>query len=244
MKGDCLDLMSEVNDKSIDLVLVDPPYGTTVCKWDSVINLSDMWDSLKRIIKPSGAIVMTAANPFTSILVTSNLDMFKYTLVWEKSRVSHFAQAPYRFLTEHEDIVVFSNGGTSKNAKNRMVFNPQGLIDCNKICKGKAHSDHRPSNKTQKDYLQTKTGYPKSILKFASDKASLHPTQKPLSLMECLIKTYSNEGDTILDFAMGSGTTGAAAGNLNRSFIGMELDGKYFEIAKERIENSRGTKDD
>jgi site-specific DNA-methyltransferase (adenine-specific) len=232
--GDCLDILPTITDK-VDMVLVDVPYGTTACKWDSVIPLEPMWEQLKRIIKPNGAIVMTAANPFSSLLITSNLDMFKYSLVWKKSRVSHFAQAPYRFLTEHEDIVVFSNGGTSKNAKCRMIYNPQGLVDCNKICKGKGHSDHRPSKNIQKDYIQTKTGYPKSIIEFSSDNGKDHPTQKPVALMEYLIKTYTNEGDTVLDFTMGSGTTGVACVNTGRNFIGIELDEKYFDMAKNRI---------
>lgn len=238
MQGDCLERMKEIPSGSVDMILTDPPYGTTVCKWDSIIPLEPMWQQLKRIIKPNGAIVMTASQPFTSVLIGSNLNMFKYSLVWQKSKISHFAQAPYRFLTEHEDIVVFSDGGTSKNAKIRMTYNPQGLIDCNKVCKGKSHSDHRPSRNTQADYLQTKTGYPKSILKFKSDSAKDHPTQKPVALMEYLIKTYTNENETVLDFTMGSGSTGVAAKNLNRNFIGIELDEGYFNIAKERIEKA------
>jgi len=239
MKGDCLERMKEIPSGSVDMILTDPPYGTTACKWDSIIPLEPMWEQLKRIIKPNGAIVMTAANPFTSLLIASNLGMFKYSLVWRKSKISHFAQAPYRFLTEHEDIVVFSSAGTSKNAKNRMIYEPQGLTDCNKVCKGKSHSDHRPSGKTQPNYIQTKTGYPKSILEFKSDSAKDHPTQKPVALMEYLIKTYTREGDTVLDFCLGSGTTGVAAKNLNRKFIGVEMDDNYFEIAKKRIEETK-----
>lgn len=235
MQGDCLERMKDIPDKSIQLILTDPPYGTTSCAWDSIIQLEPMWEQLKRIITPNGAIVMTAAQPFTSIIISSNLDMFKYSLVWKKSKVCHFAQAPYRFMTEHEDIVVFSYGGTSKNAKNRMIYNPQGLLDCNKVCKGKGHSAHRPSKIKQADYIQTKTGYPKSILEFASDMAKDHPTQKPVALMEYLIKTYTNEGETVLDFTCGSGTTGAACANTGRKFIGIELDDNYFNIAKERV---------
>ena len=236
MKGDCLERMKEIESGSVDMILTDPPYGTTACKWDSIIPLEPMWEQLKRIIKPNGAIVMTAANPFTSFLICSNAEMFKYSLAWKKSKVCHFAQAPYRFMTEHEDIVVFSYGGTSKNAKNRMKYNPQGLEDCNKICAGKGHSDHRPSKVKQKDYIQAKTGYPKSIIEIKSDNAKLHPTQKPVALMEYLIKTYTDERDTVLDFTMGSGSTGVAAKKLTRNFIGIELDDKYFEIAKDRID--------
>ena len=235
LHGDCLELMKGIPDGSVDMVLADPPYGTTACKWDSIIDLPLMWEQLKRVIKPNGAIVMTASNPFTSILISSNLSEFKYSLVWKKSRPSHFAQAPYRFLTEHEDVVIFSRGGVSKNAKERMVYNPQGLVECHRICKGKGHSDHRPSKVTQNEYTQTKTGYPKSILDFKNNTAKYHPTQKPVALMEYLIKTYTNEGETVLDFAMGSGTTGVACKNLGRDFIGIELDDDYFNIASKRI---------
>jgi len=228
--------MKKIPDGSVDMVLTDPPYGTTACKWDTVIPLEPMWEQLKRVIKPRGACVFTSAQPFTSILVSSNLSLFKYQLIWKKSRVSHFAQAPYRFLTEHEDICVFSVAGTSKNAKLRMTYNPQGTKFCHKVCKGKAHSDHRPSSVQQKDYLQTVTGYPKSIIEIPSDLGRDHPTQKPVALMEYLIKTYTNENETVLDFTMGSGTTGVACKNLNRNFIGIELDETYFEIAKARIE--------
>jgi len=234
--GDCLGVMKDIPDGSVDMVLADPPYGTTACKWDSIIPLEPMWEQLKRIIKPNGAIVMTAANPFTGVLITSNLSMFKYSLVWRKSKISHFAQAPYRFLTEHEDVVIFSGGGTAKNANCRMVYNPQGVVDCNIVCKGKAHSDYRPSSKKQDDYIQTKTGYPKSILEFKSDLAKNHPTQKPVALMEYLIKTYTNESETVLDFTMGSGTTGVACKQTGREFIGIELDKDYFEIASNRIQ--------
>lgn len=229
--GNCLEQMKNIPDHSIDLILTDPPYGTTACKWDSIIPLEPMWEQLKRIIKPNGAIVMTAAQPFTSFLICSNTDMFKYSLVWKKTKVSHFAQAPYRFLTEHEDVVVFSFGGTSKNAKNRMAYNPQGLVDCEIVCKGKSHSDHRPSSTTQPDYVQTKTGYPRSVLEIPSEIGKDHPTQKPVALMEYLIKTYTNEGETVLDFTMGSGTTGIAAANTGRDFIGIELDDKYYSGA-------------
>jgi site-specific DNA-methyltransferase (adenine-specific) len=235
IQGDCLGVMRDIPDGSVDMVLTDPPYGTTACKWDSVIPLEPMWEQLKRVIKPNGAIVMTASQPFTTTLIMSNVKMFKYSLVWEKSRVSHFAQAPYRFLTTHEDVAVFSFGGTSKNSKSRMTYNPQGLSECRKMMKGKGHSDHRPSKNKQLDYLQTKTGYPKSILRFKSDNAKEHPTQKPVSLMEYLIKTYTNEGETVLDFTMGSGTTGVACKNLNRNFIGIEKDLDYFKIAEARI---------
>lgn len=235
--GDCIEAMASLEPVSVDLVLTDPPYGTTVCKWDSVIPLDPMWHFLGEVTKPESAIVLTAIEPFSSTLVLSNPDMFKYKWIWKKSRVSHFAQAPYRPLTETEDVLVFSKGGVSKNANTRMNYFPQGLEDCNKIMKGRGHSDHRPSKTVQSDYVQTKTGYPKQILEFQSAQAKHHPTEKPVKLMEYLIKTYSKEGDTVLDFCMGSGTTGVACKKLNRNFIGIENDEKYFDIAKERIES-------
>ena len=238
INDDCLNAMKFIPDNSISMVLADPPYGTTQCKWDSVIPLAPMWEQLKRIIKPNGAIVMTAAQPFTGFLICSNVDMFKYSLVWKKTKASHFAQAPYRFLTEHEDVAVFSFGGTSKNAKNRMAYNPQGLVDCEIVCKGKSHSDHRPSSITQPDYVQTKTGYPRSVLEFASEIGKEHPTQKPVALMEYLIKTYTNDGETVLDFTMGSGSTGVACVNTGRNFIGIEMDDHYFQVATDRINDA------
>ena len=237
-KGDCLEIMDKLiaDGVEVDAIITDPPYGTTACKWDSVIPFDEMWGRLNKLIKPNGAIVLFGSEPFSSALRMSNIKNYKYDWIWEKSRVSHFAQAPYRPLTVTENIIVFSFGGTSKNAKNRMKYNPQGLKSCNKVCKGKGHSDHRASKITQDDYVQSKTGYPKQILKFKSDKASQHPTQKPIPLMEYLIKTYTNENETVLDFTMGSGTTGVAAKNTNRKFIGIEMDDTYFEIAKKRIE--------
>jgi site-specific DNA-methyltransferase (adenine-specific) len=200
-----------------------------------IIPFDKLWEQYKRLIKPQGAIVLTAAQPFTSLLIASNLKLFKYSLVWKKSRVSHFAQAPYRFLTEHEDIAIFSYGGTSKNAKVRMKYNPQGTTACHKVCKGKGHSDHRPSNVVQSDYLQTVTGYPKSILEFASDMAKEHPTQKPVALGEYLIRTYTNEGDLVLDNCAGSGSFLVACVNTHRNYIGIELSEEYCGIARERL---------
>lgn len=237
MHGDCLELMKEIPDGSIDMCLTDPPYGTTACKWDSVIPFEPMWEQLHRVCKKSSAIVLFGGALFTPRLELSNEAMWKYRLVWRKTKKQHFAQAPYRFMTEHEDIVVFGQCGCSKNARVRMKYNPQGLVDCHITQRGKSTSEHRPA-KTQDDYIQTKTGYPASILEFKSVPKPIHPTQKPVALMEYLIKTYTNEDDTVLDFTMGSGTTGVAAMNLGRKFIGIEQDAKYFQIAKDRINNS------
>ena len=240
IKGDCLEEMDKLiaEGVKVDSIITDIPYGTTACKWDTIIPFEAMWERLNKLIKDNGAIVLFGSEPFSSALRMSNIKNYKYDWVWKKSRVSHFAQAPYRPLTVTENIICFSFGGTSKNAKLRMSYNPQGLIDCYKQCKGKGHSDHRPSSSKQSDYIQTKTGYPNQILDFKSDMAIMHPTQKPVALMEYLIKTYTNENEVILDFTMGSGTTGVACKNTNRDFIGIELDEKYFEIAEARINNT------
>ena len=196
-----------------------------------------MWKELKRIIKPNGAVVLFGAEPFSSILRCSNLKMYKYDWVWNKTKTQHFAQAPYRPMTEHELVSVFSYGGNAKNAKPRLVYNPQGLVKCHKVCKGKkaVHSEHRMRLTDQADYIQEWANYPTTILKFASEGKTIHPTQKPVALMEYLIKTYTNENETVLDFTMGSGTTGVACANTNRKFIGIERDDKYFDISVKRI---------
>lgn len=240
-QGDCLEVMKGIPDGSVDLVLADPPYGTTACKWDTVIDLELMWEQLKRVIRPNGAIVMTASQPFTSALILSNPKMFKYEWIWEKSRPSGFAQCKNKPMSSHENVLVFSEGVTvhANQSKKRMMYNPQGLVEINKKTSGARPSKNaggmgaRPSHK--KSIIQTHTNYPRTVLKFDGQRG-LHPTQKPVAIMEYLIKTYTNEGETVLDFTMGSGTTGVASKNLNRKFIGIELDEKYFDIAKERIE--------
>ena len=239
MHGDCLELMKSIPDGSIDMVLADPPYGTTACKWDSVIPFEPMWEQLKRVTKKNGAIVMTASQPFTSALVMSNVKMFKYEWVWVKSRATGHVHAKNKPMKKHENILVFSLGTTvhANQSDRRMTYNPQGLVEVKPRVRKKGGSSNtvmglRPSHR---DSVQTKTGYQTTILMFHSEGKVVHPTQKPVALMEYLIKTYTNEGDTVLDFTMGSGTTGVACKNLNRSFIGIELDEEYFNIAKERI---------
>lgn len=312
-KGDCLEVMKELPDKSIDMILCDLPYGTTACEWDNVIPLDKLWEQYRRIIKPTGNIVLTASQPFTSILIASNLSWFKYTWVWEKEQGTNFLLSKYMPLKVHEDIVVFSKnndigkneelrqyfynekikgGFTNKqinemlgystkgsgmaghyfkkdkqqfsipkeddykklqetgyfqlpykevkemydNKSNKITYNPQ-------MSKGKPYTSGKGTSGDvtgNVDKIVTKnkgTRYPTTILKFNRE-TGLHPTQKPVSLLEYLIKTYSNEGEMILDNTMGSGSTGVACLNTNRKFIGIELDDNYFEIAKKRIEDT------
>ena len=241
MQGDCLERMREIPDGSVDMVLTDLPYGTTACKWDSIIPLEPMWEQLKRVIKPNGAIVMTAAQPFTTTLIASNIKMFKYCWVWEKSKVSGFTNAKNKPLNTYEDVVVFSKGACANKSSNRMNYYPQDLIKIKKtVSNSKRSGDSTIGNRPSRinDYVQEFTNYPKNIIKFPSESRTIHPTQKPVALMEYLIKTYTNEGDTVLDFTMGSGSTGVACRNLNRKFIGIEKDENYFNIAKQRIVGS------
>jgi site-specific DNA-methyltransferase (adenine-specific) len=226
MQGDCLELMKDIPDGSVDMILTDPPYGTTACKWDSIIPLEPMWEQLNRIIKTNGAIVMTASQPFTTKLISSNYKGFKYCWVWNKFHFANQMLAKKQPLKITEDIVVF----------NSKIYNPQGLIEVNKTTKqGSKITNNNGGGVRPTEYKQTHTNYPRNILEFKKDRPSIHSTQKPVALMEYLIKTYTNEGETVLDFTMGSGSTGVAAKNLNRDFIGIELDDEYFEIAENRI---------
>ena len=236
MQGDCLERMMEIPDGSVDMILADPPYGTTACKWDSIIPLDKMWEQLKRVIKPNGAIVMTASQPFTSILGSSNIKGLKYSWIWLKSRATGHLNAKKMPMKSFEDILVF--------CKEKPMYNPQGLIlNPRKVMNSKSHSLRGKDNKTStvsggikhEEYLQEYTNYPRQHLEFASEGNTVHPTQKPVALMEYLIKTYTNENETVLDFTMGSGTTGVACMNTGRKFIGIELDDKYYDIAKQRI---------
>lgn len=236
--------MKKIPDGSVDLVLTDPPYGTTACKWDTIIPFEPMWEQLKRVTKKNGAIVLFGSQPFTSALVMSNPKMFKYEWVWKKNMAGGFAQAKNKPMPNHENIVVFSTGVTvhANQTQNRVPYFPQGLRKVDKVIKKAklTNSDSafgiRPSHK--KEFVQEYTGFPMTVLEIPVQRDGLHPTQKPLSLMEYLIKTYTNENETVLDFTMGSGTTGVACKNLNRNFIGIELDETYYQIAKQRIENT------
>lgn len=240
MQGDCLELMKGVPDKSVDMILCDLPYGTTASKWDSIIDFEKLWGQYERIISDNGAIVLTASGSFTHKVISSSEKLFKYKWIWIKSRPGNFVNANNRPMTKYEEILVFSKGNTANGSKNKMKYNPQGLIEVNKTTKASPNrfgsmAGKRPSH--QKYTKQKYTNYPVDILEFNSLGSYSHPNQKPVPLFEYLIKTYTNEGETVLDNCMGSGTTGVACKNLNRNFIGMELDETYFEIAKDRIEN-------
>jgi len=238
--GDCLEVMDKLiaDGITVDAIICDPPYGTTACKWDSIIPFDEMWLRLNKLIKSNGAIVLFGSEPFSSALRMSNIRNYKYDWVWEKSKGSNFAILKSTPWKMHENIMVF-------NAKK--VYNPQMYyVDEDKIDKRK--NVNNPN--TNKDgvygvFQRTRkkddgSRYPSSIIKVNNpNNNSLHSTQKPVSLMEYLIKTYTNENETVLDFTMGSGTTGVACKNLNRNFIGIELDENYFNIAKERIENTK-----
>lgn len=224
--------MKTIPDGSVDMILADPPYGTTECKWDSIIDISKMWSELERVIKPNGAIVLTSAQPFTSMLVCSNPKLFKYDLIWDKPAGTGFFNAKKMPLRNHENILVFY--------KKLPTYNPQMTHGHKRKTAVKKEVNSEVYGKAfKKTNYDSTSRYPRSIQTFSSDKqkSSLHPTQKPIALMEWLINTYTNEGDNVLDFVMGSGSTGVAAKNLNRSFIGIELDEKYFEVAKNRIES-------
>lgn len=232
--GECLDKLTEISDDSVNMVMADLPYGTTACKWDSIIPLEPMWKELERVINESAAMVFTAAQPFTTTLAASNLSKFRYEWIWEKTQGTNPMNAKVMPLKSHENILVFYN--------KKPVYNPQMWYstpytgfssDKSKIGEvyGSAKSKHRDNPDGSR--------YPKTILKFKQEKG-YHPTQKPVSLMEYLIKTYTNEGDTVLDPTMGSGTTGVACVNTNRNFIGIERDKKYFDIAKTRIDECMG----
>lgn len=241
IKGDCLEKMKDIESGSVDLILTDPPYGTTACKWDSVIPFEPMWEQLNRIIKPNGAILLFGTEPFCSMVRISNINMYKYDWMWEKNDATDAMNAKNKPMRKIEKIMVFSKGSVANGSKNKMIYYPQGLVDCSKKRKGDDYGKtggtfktYRPSHKP---YEQNKTGYPNDPLKFSKDKEKLHPTQKPVALLEYLIKTYTLENETVLDFTMGSGSTGVACVNTNRNFIGIEMDDKYFDIASNRINN-------
>ena len=238
--GDCLEIMKDIPNSSIDMILCDLPYGTTSCKWDSIIPFESLWKQYERIIKDSGAIALFGTEPFSSYLRTSNIKLYKYDWKWIKSKVGNFLNCKNSPMKKYEDIIIFSKGNIANGSKNMMKYYPQGLIEINKKCNNTGKSrkcttiEDRPSR--QGDYNQKFTGYPNNILEFNSE-SGLHPTQKPIELLEYLIKTYTNEDATILDNCIGSGTTAIACLNTNRNYIGIEKDKQYYNVAIERIKN-------
>jgi DNA modification methylase len=240
MQGDCLERMKEIPDGSVDMVMCDPPYGTTACAWDAVIPFEPMWTELKRVVKGNAVIVLMASQPFTSALIMSNPRRFRYSLVWVKNKVTGFLNAKKQPLRKHEDILIFYQG--------RCFYSPQkttGHKPVNSYTKNTSDGDTVGATKKGITGGGSTERYPVSVLEFPvvnqdgkGTESRYHPTQKPVALMEYLIRTYSNENETILDFTMGSGTTGVAAMNQGRKFIGIERDDKYFAIAAKRVEGA------
>lgn len=243
INGDCLEVMPLLIEQGVkvDAIITDIPYGTSACKWDSIIPFDKMWDCLNKLIKENGAIVLFGSEPFSSLLRTSNLLMYKYDWKWEKTSGANFLNFKYQPAKVHEDICVFGKAAVSFSKKGNMKYFPQ-------MEEGKAYISKNGNKGSLSSTIRTSLisnpvlregRYPKSIQKFQSDKSKVHPTQKPVALMEYLVKTYTNEGDLVLDFTMGSGTTGVACKNLNRKFIGIELDKGYYDIACKRIEEGK-----
>jgi len=242
MKGDCLERMKEIPDGSVDAIICDPPYQTTSCAWDSIIPLEPMWEQLKRVIKPNGAIVLFGAQPFTSILVCSNLAWYKYDWIWQKPKGTGHLNAKRQPMRDKEDIVVFY--------EKQCTYNPQ--MSVGEPYRDKAGKDHSGTTSMSDCYGgytnlrndNTGTRYPKTVLQFGVvERGNIHPTQKPVALLEYLIRTYTNEGETVLDFTQGSGSTGVAAVNTGRKYIGIEMDDHYFNISKERILATQATEE-
>lgn len=244
-KGDCLEEMKKIEDGSVDMILCDLPYGTTDCAWDSVIPLSELWGAYKRVAKKNAPVVLTASQPFTSTLLISNIDDFKVEWIWKKNAGSNFGTVKFQPMKEHESVLVFSNGGgrvpyfpvmqersdTGKKIMERGIKSKATQKGLGVYGSGALHSEYDNS------HLDKKLRYPSSVQMFNRQRG-LHPTQKPVALMEYLIRTYTNEGDVVMDNCMGSGTTGVACANTGRNFIGIDRDDKYFEIAKSRIEQA------
>jgi len=233
IQGDCLEKMKDIPDGSIDMILCDLPYGTTACKWDTIIPFEPLWEQYKRIIKDNGAIVLTASQPFTSALVMSNIKMFKYQWVWNKKLAGNGILAKIQPLKIHEDVLIFSKGKCKYFPEMTKGILRKKLTSNLKVSEINNGDGVKKCQETYND-----TYYPTSIIDFSLAglrKGRLHPTQKPVALFEYLIKTYTNESETVLDNCMGSGTTGVACKNLNRNFIGIELDLEYFKIAEKRI---------
>ncbi len=230
--GDCLELMKEIDDKSIDMILCDLPYGTTACKWDVIIPFDLLWKQYERIIKDNGAIALFGSEPFSSYLICSNIPMYRYNYIWKKSYTVGFMNANKMPLRKHEIISIFY--------KKLPTYNPQGIVPCNKMAirkRDKSSTVYNDMGLKDGAYMQKYTNYPSDIIETTKKENSVHPTQKPVELCEYLIKTYTNEGEIVLDNCCGSGTTGVAAKNLHRNYILIEKEEKYCRIAEERLQN-------
>ena len=241
IKGDCLEVMKDIPDKSVDMILCDLPYGITQNKWDSVIELDKMWKEYSRIIKENGAIVLTSSQPFTSKLIMSNPKLFKYCLVWEKDKAGNILNSNRQVLKIHEDICIFYKGQCVYNPQKELLEKP--YKHKNRNVKSKNFGSNS-LNYNENGYTEYTHSFPKSIIRFSKEKGgigSLHPTQKPVALFEYLIKTYTNEGDLVLDNCAGSGTTGVACKNLNRNFILIEKEEKYIKVIEERLGQQSAT---
>lgn len=237
VNADCFDVFPFIEDKSIDAIICDLPYGTTANKWDSVLDLNKLWTEYERIITDNGAIILTAIQPFTTQLISSNLKLFKYEIIWVKSRPNGHLEAKNKPMRKHENILIFSKGASANGCKNRITYNPQGLVKVERYNRNSTDTDNYGSRKSRPVGLVTKqeyTNYPTTILEFGSEGKTIHPTQKPIDLMEWLIKTYTNEGDIVLDNTMGSGTTNLACIKLNRKSIGIEKEKQYYDVAVRR----------
>ena len=257
-KGDCLEVMDKLIEQGVkvDAIITDPPYGTTACKWDSVIPFDVMWERLNKLIKPNGAIVLFGSEPFSSQLRCSNLKNYKYDWIWEKSKCSNFPHAKNMPLKFHENIIVFSRGKIghiSQLKEKRMIYNPQGIKKVDKTWERKRKYDKgdnghhlvRESHKLKR--IIEFENFPTTIIKIGNsnnNERKFHPTQKPVSLLMYLVRTYTNENEVILDFTMGSGSTGVACMLTDRKFIGVELDDKYFEIAENRLKEATEKKEE
>ena len=248
-KGDCLEKMKLIPDDSVHLILCDLPYGTTKCKWDTIIDLDELWKQYMRVlIKPTGVVVLFGQQPFTSRLISSNYKWYKYNFIWKKNKTTQFLLANYRPMKCTEDICVFSPGGAAAASRHKgnMTYNPQGLVPVEikkknsqkRIGKMLNQAHHLgPNNKLigDSEYTQKFTNYPIELIEFDIESTTIHETQKPVKLIEYLIQTYSNEGNMVLDNTMGSGTTGVGCVNTNRKFIGIEIEQKYFDLSCDRL---------
>lgn len=239
-QGDCLELMKDIPDKSIDMILCDLPYGTTACKWDVVIPFEELWKQYNRIMKDNGAIALFCCQPFTSVLVNSNLRGYKHHWIWLKNRGTGFQVAKYRPMMKTEDVIVFTKKGEKINYYPQMIKLDKPYFSRN----ASSSNGTNPLAHFNSGGKIVDGKYPTNVLDFTKVAKPMHPTQKPVALLDYLIKTYTNEGETVLDNCMGSGSTGVACVNTNRNFIGIELDENYFNIAKERIEKAQNKWED